>query len=149
MLVTLSGSVMLVSLAQSVKARFATLATPSGISYAPEMPPGKQISVVFFLSKSTPLSSLEYAELSGSTHIPDSLAQPSNESLWMLVTLLGMAMLVRPVQPSNALPPMLVTLSGMVTFVRPVQPPNARPPMLVTLPGMVTFVRPEQSLNVS
>jgi hypothetical protein len=43
----------------------------------------------------------------------------------MLVTLVGMATLVRLVQFSNAPHPMLVTLAGMVTLIRLVQSTNA------------------------
>ncbi len=43
----------------------------------------------------------------------------------MLVTLSGMAILVRPLQTKNAQLPMLVTLSGMVMLVRLLQPENA------------------------
>ena len=51
----------------------------------------------------------------------------------MLVTLLGMAMLVRLEHSLNAQSPMLVTLLGIVTLVSPEQNSNAYSPMLVTL----------------
>ena len=50
----------------------------------------------------------------------------------MLVTLSGIAMLVRLIQPENAPQPMVVTLSGIFTFVRLRQFSNASPPILVT-----------------
>ncbi len=61
----------------------------------------------------------------------------------MLVTLAGMATLVRLEHPQNAASPMLVTLLGIATLVRLEQPPNAPLPIAVTgrpsiVSGMVT-----------
>ena len=57
------------------------LVTLSGISYAPEMPPGQQTNDVLSLLKSTPFSSLEKIKLFGLTHIPDRLSQRENARL--------------------------------------------------------------------
>ena len=58
----------------------------------------------------------------------------------MLVTLSGIATLVRLMQYANAKFPMLVTLSGIVTLVRLMHSKNAESPMLVTPSGIVTLV---------
>ena len=129
---------------QSANAPILMFVTPVGISYAPEIFWGQQISAVFALLKSTPLASLEYAELFGFTHIPESFAQPPNTPSPILVTLLGMVMLVRLVQSLNAELLISVTPFEMAMSVKPVQLRNASVPMLVTLPGTATLVRPVQ-----
>ena len=52
----------------------------------------------------------------------------------------GIVMHVRLSQPKNA-GPMLVTLSGIAILVRLVQFSNVQSPMLVTLSGIVILVR--------
>ena len=49
---------------------------------------------------------------------------------------------MRLVQFENASPPILVTLLGIATLVRPVQNANELVPMMVTPVGIVTLVRP-------
>ena len=64
-----------------------------------------------------PLSNIPFRTI-GST----SPEQPPNTFLPMLVTLDGIAMLVRLLQPENAESPMLVTLEGISMLVRLLQP---------------------------
>ena len=64
----------------------------------------------------------------------------------MLVTLLGIAMEVRPEHLWKAHAPILVTLLGIMTEVKLVQSSKALYPILVTLLGIVLFLHP--AINV-
>ena len=72
------------------------------------------------------------------------LVQEKNVQSPMLVTLSGIAILVKPEQEAKALLPMLATLSGITMLVNPEQEAKASFPMLFTLSGIVTLVKPEQ-----
>ena len=65
-LVTLSGTVMLVKPLHPENASNPILATPLGIVYIPDFPAGQCNKVSIFLSNNTPSWDV-YAELSGST----------------------------------------------------------------------------------
>ncbi len=73
------------------------------------------------------------------------LAAPQKVLSPMLVTLSGMAMLVKEEQSKNAHFPTLVTLLGITTLRKEVQPLNALGPILVTLSGITILVKEEQS----
>ena len=59
----------------------------------------------------------------------------------MLITLSGIAMLVKPLQLENAESPMLVTLSGIVMLVKLLQAQNAEP--LINLVPLAISQLPE------
>lgn len=65
------------------------------------------------------LSRESYFGLSPATEIQDRSIQPTKEEYWILVTLLGMWMLVRPLQTLKAYSTMDVTPSGMTVLEHP------------------------------
>ena len=105
MLVTLSGIVIAVKLAQPENAR-SLMRSP--------------LVIVTVLSW---LLLMWFAANAGIVAI--SIGQLENALPPMFVTLSGIVTEVKPVQPENAKLPMLATLSGIVTEVKPVQPENA------------------------
>ena len=93
------------------------------------------------------LSLLVYVVLAGSTVIVAKLEQLANGLLPILVTLLGMAILVKPLQPRKAPSPIVVTLLGIVILVKYRQHQNALVPIVVNPFGSVMFVSPKQPEN--
>lgn len=79
----------------------------------------------------------------------DSMFVQSGKACSNAITLLGIAIAVRPVQPWKASLPIICTPFGMVIAVRPVQPWNALCFIVVTLLGMLTEVRLVQRTNAN
>jgi hypothetical protein len=108
------------------------------------LPTGHRTTVVWFLFNTTP-STLLKEELRASTVISLRLTQPKKVEFQILVTLAGIATLVKLAQSRKTESPIVAIPLEIVTLVKLEHSENAEFPRLVTLAGLVTLVRLEQS----